>query len=135
MTPPCAVSVGIDLVDVNRFKRSIDLGGDPLRHAIFGDGELLLWGDSPDSLAAVFALKEAVMKAMGAGITEIDWLEIQLRSLDGPPSFHGDAARVASSRRIVDWAFDVESSGGHVIAVALATEQEVGRVLEGRADA
>jgi holo-[acyl-carrier protein] synthase len=61
---PVILGVGIDVVDVDRFART--LGRSPrLRERLFTDAEQQL---PPASLAARFAAKEALAKALGAPV-------------------------------------------------------------------
>jgi holo-[acyl-carrier protein] synthase len=69
--PVPAPRVGLDLVDVPRFRRALARHGDGLRRRVFTDGE---WayaatrGADRDAVLAVrFAAKEAVLKALGTG--------------------------------------------------------------------
>jgi holo-[acyl-carrier protein] synthase len=68
---PPSPRVGLDLVDVPRFRRALERHGDGLRRRVFTDAE---WayaatrGADRDAVLAVrFAAKEAVLKALGTG--------------------------------------------------------------------
>lgn len=56
------IGVGIDLVDVHRFSRAL-AKSPKLMQRIFAESDTLL---SPQSLAARFAAKEALIKALGS---------------------------------------------------------------------
>ena len=63
------LGTGIDIVEVGRFKRAAQKGGEPFLNRIFSRRELAeLKGrrDPWEGLSARFAVKEAVVKAFGA---------------------------------------------------------------------
>lgn len=100
--------IGTDLVDVERFRRT--LGRTPSIVArLFTDGEqayALGARDPAPRLAARFAAKEATMKALGVGLGEVRFVEIEVvRADSGAPSLrlHGSARDLAVRTGIVDW--------------------------------
>lgn len=68
MAPRPRLSVGIDLVEVDRIQASLDSFGERFLHRIFAQGEIDYASSSPDltaeRLAARFAAKEALKKAL-----------------------------------------------------------------------
>jgi holo-[acyl-carrier protein] synthase len=102
------VGVGVDAVDVARFRRV--LARRPgFAARFFTEAEQADAGRSPDpseSLAARFAAKEAVMKALGTGLGGFALTDVEVRRAVavGPtrnaPSvvLHGAAARLADER-------------------------------------
>lgn len=60
--------VGVDLVSVTRFKRILSRYGDHFSSRVFTSYEMDVYGRSPLRLAARFAAKEAVGKALGVGL-------------------------------------------------------------------
>jgi len=90
--------VGTDLVEVARLQRSLDKRGDRLAKRILTIEELKAFNKSCRPavyLAKRFAVKEAVSKALGTGISKgVRWQDIELRHLDsGQPyvELHGQA--------------------------------------------
>ncbi len=69
---------GIDIIERARIKKAIARWGEAFLHRVYTDSELRLYGKSPSSLAARFAGKEAVMKALGTGVKGISWKEIEI---------------------------------------------------------
>ncbi|MBD3369310.1 4'-phosphopantetheinyl transferase superfamily protein [Candidatus Fermentibacteria bacterium] len=63
------LSPGVDLVDIDRFSRSIESYGRRLLRRLFTDSELRTEPD-PQLLAAGFAAKEALLKALGSGLSK-----------------------------------------------------------------
>jgi len=77
------VGIGVDLVDVPRFVRSIDRTPG-LIDRLFAESER---GRTPRSLAARFAAKEALIKALGDS-SGFRWHDMEVVSdSDGKPSF------------------------------------------------
>ena len=97
---------------------------------MFTVGELAACGaDAPggalriESLAARWAAKEAVAKALGTGIGQVAWREIEvLQNDDGCPSLrlHGRAAALAAERGLTRWAVSLAHDGGLALAFVVA---------------
>ncbi len=90
--------VGTDLVDVERFART--LARTPsIRQRLFTETELARCADRVDRLAARFAAKEAVAKALGTGIRGFAFRDVEVVHDElGRPSviLHGPAADTAA---------------------------------------
>ena len=78
----CVIGTGIDLVDVERFKRSIDRWDRRFSERMFLAGEQAYCDDTAQPwmhYAARFAVKEAVSKAFSTGIGPgLNWLDIEV---------------------------------------------------------
>jgi holo-[acyl-carrier protein] synthase len=88
------VGVGIDVVDIERFSETM-ARTPSVRTRLFTDLEL---ERPPASLAARFAAKEALAKALGAP-ADLRWLDVEIRTdASGRPSMalSGTVARRAS---------------------------------------
>lgn len=100
-----APGLGLDLVDLDRFRRALERGGEAFLRRIFTAAERAECARRPDPaphLAARFAAKEAAMKALGTGWTRgVAFLDLEVRS-DGarPPSLEvrGRAAEVLAEQ-------------------------------------
>ena len=89
------IGVGIDVVDVTRFSATLQRTP-ALRSRLFTDAEQRL---PPASLAARFAAKEALAKALGAPVG-LRWRDAEVdRGEDGRPhlSVHGTVAARAGA--------------------------------------
>ena len=100
--------VGIDAVDIARLRRA--LARRPrLAERVFTEAERSYASAATDPgprLAARFAAKEAVAKALGAGIGAVSWRQVEVVRDDlGAPalSLSGDAATLAAQRGIERW--------------------------------
>jgi holo-[acyl-carrier protein] synthase len=121
--PGIAVRVGTDVVDVARLTAL--LRGQPgLAAEVFTPGELAYSGEGrrrEEHLAARFAAKEAVLKALGTGLGPgMRWTDVEVvNDRSGAPRvrLHGAVAAAARRRRLAS----VEVSLSHTAGLALAS--------------
>ena len=118
------VGIGVDVVDLTRFERS--LARTPaLRGRLFGDHETVLRDGAPrqvPSLAARFAAKEALIKALG-GSTGVSWHDIVVVSDEqGAPSLTltGGARTLADARGVARLHLSLSHDGGVAVAYVIA---------------
>lgn len=79
--------------------------------------------DKPHRLAARIAVKEAVGKALGTGIGDISWKEIEITSDPrGRPvlTLHGAAAALAESLGLSEWDVSITHTDTVATAVVVA---------------
>lgn len=110
---------GVDLVSLRRFEEALQRHGQRLLERIFTKTEIEQSGGRVQSLAARFAAKEAVAKAIGCGIGEIGWREIEVRVDEkGAPHlyFYGSAAQKVGQQKWRHWSVSLS----HTAEVALA---------------
>lgn len=122
---PGVLGLGTDLVEVERMRGA--LARQPgLRTRLFTADE---WDyaarhrDPHPHLAARFAAKEAVMKALGRGMSSMGFAEIEVvRSSDGVPSVRlsGSAASVAAASGVTGWHLSLTHTDLMAQAVAIA---------------
>ena len=72
--------IGIDIMEIARIKKAIARWGESFLHRVYTELELELYHQKPSSLAARFAGKEAVVKALGTQAKGISWKEIEILS-------------------------------------------------------
>jgi holo-[acyl-carrier protein] synthase len=118
------VSVGIDVVLVERFAKA--LARTPLLgERLFTEAERMTASGnprSPESLAARFAAKEAVAKALGAPVG-LNWYDCEIvTDPDGRPwlTVSGSVAAEASKRGITRWHLSLSHDGGIASAMVVA---------------
>lgn len=99
--------VGLDIVEVERVRGVLDRHGDSFFDRVLTPGERAYcarFHDPAPSVAARFAAKEAVFKALGTGWSGgIRWTDVEVvRGETGPPriELHGKAQEVAGRSRI-----------------------------------
>ncbi len=111
--------IGIDIIEIARIQRAIDRWGESFLRRVYTEPELRLYQRKPSSLAARFAGKEAVMKALGTGIKGIGWKEIEILSEPaGQPvvQLYGKAQNKADDMGLVKLAISLSDSKEYAIA-------------------
>ncbi len=118
------VAVGIDVVLVERFIAALERTP-LLAERLFTEAERTTASSnprSPDSLAARFAAKEAVAKALGAP-TGLSWHDCEIVSdPDGRPwlTVSGTVAAAAAERGVTRWHLSLSHDGGIASAMVVA---------------
>ncbi len=118
------LSSGVDLVEIQRLQDAIDRHGERFLNRIFTPQELEEVGRNSASLAARFAAKEAVAKALGTGIGPVNWHEIEV--LRGPARqpllyLHGAAELLARQLCLVEWSLSLSHTATLAIAMVVAS--------------
>lgn len=114
---------GIDFIEIERFNVAIQRHGERFLERVFTLRELEEVGDNVASLAARFAAKEATAKALGTGIGDVGWQEIEiLRGPERQPNLllHGRASDLAESLDLETWSLSLSHSQSHAIALVVA---------------
>ncbi|MDG2094747.1 MAG: holo-ACP synthase [Phycisphaerales bacterium] len=122
---------GVDLVPVARIEQMISDHGDRFLERVFTTGERAqaerVVRGRGERYAARFAAKEAVLKALGTGLSGgITWQDIDVkRTSAGAPfvEFSGVAAEKASSLGLNTWRLTLSHAGGLAIASVVASGQ------------
>lgn len=114
---------GIDMIEVDRIDEAILRYGHRFFERFFTEQELIDSNGRTPALAGRFAAKEAVAKALGTGIGEVGWLEIEI--LTGPRRepilrLHDDALRVSRELGLSHWSISLSHTHEHAVAVAVA---------------
>jgi holo-[acyl-carrier protein] synthase len=110
--------VGIDVVEIERFASAL-LRTPSLARRLFTEGEREL---APQSLAARFAAKEALAKALGAP-RGLLWTDAEVVSgPDGRPSLRvtGTVAAAAARLGVTHWHLSLSHDGGIASAIVIA---------------
>ena len=119
------VGLGTDLVEIPRF-RAVLARRPGVLDRVFDERErasLAGRRDPVPGLAARFAAKEAVMKALGVGLGAFGLAEVEVeRRADGAPTLrlHGRAAALAADRGVREWRLSLSHTATTAMAVALA---------------
>ena len=112
------IGVGIDVVGIGRFTTSLRRTP-ALAERLFTERER---GLSPQSLAARFAAKEALAKALGAP-RGLLWTDAEVvRAADGRPSLEvtGTVAAAASQAGVTRWHLSLSHDAGIATAIVIA---------------
>jgi holo-[acyl-carrier protein] synthase len=119
------VGVGIDTVDVPRFREMIERRPGMLEK-LFTEGEReygLKHRDPAPSLAVRFAAKEATMKALGVGLGAFGFHDVEVVSLEsGAPELKvtGAAKELADKAGVVSWKISLSHTCSVANAVVIA---------------
>ena len=115
------IRCGVDVIECKRIADGIGRLGDRFLQRFFTEGEREDCGDKPYRLAARFAAKEAVGKALGTGIGDIRWVDIEIRVDDERRrpllNLYGKAKSLAVKLGLDEW--DVSLSHTDEIAIAI----------------
>lgn len=115
---------GIDMIENQRVAEGIERLGERFMNRFFTAGEREDCEDQPHRLAARLAAKEAVAKAIGTGIGDIRWVEIEIRC-NNPRKrptliLHGNAAVLAAEMGLTEWDISLTHTKDYASAVAVA---------------
>jgi holo-[acyl-carrier protein] synthase len=120
------LGVGVDLCEVDRMRRT--LARTPgFADRVYTEAEqdyCRRRRDPAERFAARFAAKEAVLKALGAGIGSCSLRDIEVvRAESGAPSLvlHGRAAALAADRGVTAWHLSLTHTATLAEAIAIAT--------------
>ena len=117
------VGVGIDLVDLAAFSKLRDSGGDAFLQSAWTASERLFTKESSERLAARWAAKEAIMKALGCGLGDLDPLDIEIvNEPSGAPAvvLHRNAQAAAEVLGVATWQVSLCHEDGWAVALAVA---------------
>jgi holo-[acyl-carrier protein] synthase len=120
--PPSVLRVGLDLIEVERFRAFLYCHQRRL-HRMFTEQERVYCQSRPDpapSYAARFCAKEAAMKALGVGWPELPFTDIEVVFPDGGRPrlrLHGQAQRAAGQLHLVPK--DLSLTHAETIAAAM----------------
>jgi len=117
------LAVGIDIIEVTRIERSVERLGQRFLDRIFTSQEQAYCEGRLERLAGRFAVKEAVSKALGFGIGDVRWQEIEvLNDQRGKPVLvlHGDAKDLANELGLHSWSISMSHSEANAVGMAVA---------------
>jgi len=115
--------LGVDVVEIPRFARALEHHGARLLNRIFTPAEQALTQGHIARLAARFAAKEAVVKALGTGIGPVAWVDVEiLAAPNGEPivHLHRSAAQHAAKQNLQHWQISLSHTRQTAVAIALA---------------
>lgn len=122
--------VGIDAIEPSRITTLVARWGERFLGRVFTPAERALTHGRPASLAARFAAKEAVAKALGTGLGPVAWREIEVLSNErGRPVLilHGAAAERAARLGLRHWSISLTHLADIALAVVVASSGEGAR--------
>ena len=123
------IGIGVDAVDIERFRRSLDRTPS-MRTRLFTPHELEYVAPKADpvpSLAARFAAREAVMKALGVGLGAFGFHDVWVtRASSGEPSLEitGPALALADAKGVDRWHLSITHT--EIVAIAYVVASRIG---------
>ncbi len=117
------LATGVDIIEIERIEESIARNGERFLKRVYTEDELAICGDDPASLAVRFTAKEAVAKALGCGIGDVRWQEIEiLRDEKRAPVLHlyGAAQALADELGLENWSLSLSHTKSHAVAFVVA---------------
>ena len=113
------IAVGVDIIEIGRVAQALERWGQRFLERVYTPGEIAYCRGRANSLAARFAAKEAVMKALGTGLRGVAWREVEVvRLRGGAPTIvlHGRASKRAQAIGIDELAVSLSHSREYAVA-------------------
>ncbi|MBE7528685.1 MAG: holo-ACP synthase [Chloroflexi bacterium] len=117
------LAAGVDMIEIARIEQGIARYGERFLQRFFTEQEQAFCNGRVASLAARFAAKEAVGKALGTGIGDIRWVDVEVVcDAGGKPELvlHDVAQELAQARGLTQWAISLSHTETHAIAFVVA---------------
>jgi holo-[acyl-carrier protein] synthase len=117
------IATGVDLIEIARVEEVIARHGKHYLERIYTPAEIEQCGRRAESLAGRFAAKEAVAKALGCGIGDVAWKEIEiLGDEQNAPmlTLRGTAEKRANELGLTNWSVSISHSQSHSVAFVVA---------------
>ena len=112
-------ATGVDIIEIARIEASLAKFGDRFLQRVYTPLEVAYCRGRASELAARFAGKEAVMKALGTGARGIAWREIEiLPNHRGKPLVYLHGKAQARAQRIALRGIDISLSHSRELAIA-----------------
>ena len=121
------LATGVDIIEIERFAATIERQGARFKERYFTAREIAQSGDMIASLAARFAAKEAVSKALGTGMGKVRPIEMEVVQDERRAPhlhLHGEALRVAESLGLHTWSISLSHSDQYAVAFVVAVGEE-----------
>jgi holo-[acyl-carrier protein] synthase len=121
------LATGVDLIEIERIEGVIERHGEHFLRRVFTQRELVECADQSASLAGRFAAKEATAKALGTGIGQVGWLDIEVCS--GPENapqlcLSGAALRRSTELHLSTWSVSISHTRIHAVALVVACGED-----------
>lgn len=120
------LKTGVDLIEIERVQRAVEQHGTRFLQRVYTATERQDCQQRVESLAARFAAKEAVAKALGTGIWRhgVEWTDIEIvrDPASGAPQLllHGAAATHAQQLGLTEWSISLSHDRERAIAFVVA---------------
>ncbi len=125
---PAVLATGVDVVELDRVRAVVERWGDRFLRRIYTPGELRYCRGRIPQLAARFAAKEAIMKALGTGRRGVGWKDIEVvRQRGQPPTVRLSGRGLARARYlgIREMSLSISHSREYAVAFVVAIRGDV----------
>lgn len=126
--------IGTDIVEIERIRQAIERNPKILAR-LFTENELSYFKKrnmNMQHIAGGFSAKEAILKALGTGLSGLSWQEVEiLRGNSGKPmvKLYGKAKEYASKNNVGNIFISISHSRDYAIAMATAElSEETGQI-------
>ena len=130
--PDATTELGIDIIKVDRIRRSLERFGDRFTRRVLTPAEQRYVRGRPETMAGRWAAKEAVSKVLGLGVRGIGWRDIEIERLPtGQPAvrLHDRAALRAEQLGMGRIAVSITHESDYAVAIAYGLRSAGGRYL------
>lgn len=117
------LAAGVDIVEISRIETMLERHGERFLQRVYTRGELAYAKGRLSALAARWAAKEAVAKALGTGIGQVSFQEIEVVcDGQGKPDLvlHGNAAQLAARLHLDQFALSLSHTADYAVAFVVA---------------
>lgn len=122
------LATGTDMIEVERIENGIARHGQRFLDRFFTAQEQAHCQGRAASLAGRFAVKEAVSKALGTGIGDMNWTDIEVVcDARGKPELvlHNNAKEIAAAQNLHHWSISLSHTHSLAIAVVVALSSTI----------
>ena len=113
------LGTGVDIVEISRVRRVLERYAQRFLERVYTSDEIAYCRGRAPNLAARFAAKEAIMKALGTGVRGVGWKEIEIvRHASEAPAvlLHGRGKLRAEGLGVLDISLSLSHSKEYAIA-------------------
>lgn len=124
---------GVDLIEIARIERGVARHGQRFCRRFFTAQEIAFCAGRAPRLAGRFAVKEAVAKALGTGIGDFKWTDVEvICDGRGKPELvlHNKAREIALEQNLTTWSISLSHTDTLAMGIAVATSGNGDGLLE-----
>ena len=117
------LAVGVDLIEISHIGAVLERHGDRFLRRVYTERELAYANGRLSALATRWAAKEAAAKALGTGIGQVSFQEIEVVcDAQGKPGLvlHGEAAQLAARLHLDQFALSLSHAADYAVAFVVA---------------
>lgn len=127
------IASGVDLIEIARIERGVARHGQRFYRRFFTSQEIAFCAGHATRLAGRFAVKEAVAKALGTGIGDFKWTDVEIVCDGrGKPELvlHNKAREIAIAQNLTTWSISLSHTDTLAMGIAVATSGNGDGLLE-----